>query len=100
MGRIHRYRQEDCLILNLVSTNTREGRVLQKLFERIKKIADDLDPKRTGTVFNELGDVFLPINLPDSPELSNSALETRVAFSIPAFSIVARMGGPLSRADT
>jgi len=59
MGRIHRYLQEkDCLILNFVSTNTREGRVLQKLFERIKKIEDDLDPKRTGAVFNVLGDVF------------------------------------------
>jgi SNF2 family DNA or RNA helicase len=31
MGRIHRYGQEkDCLIFNFVSTNTREGRVLQK----------------------------------------------------------------------
>ena len=59
MGRIHRYGQEkDCLILNFVSINTREGRVLQKLFERIKKIEDDLDPKHTGTVFNVLGDVF------------------------------------------
>ncbi len=59
MGRIHRYGQEkDCLILNFVSTNTREGRVLQKLFERIRKIEDDLDPKRMGTVFNVLGDVF------------------------------------------
>ncbi|MDQ0286289.1 superfamily II DNA or RNA helicase [Desulfofundulus luciae] len=59
MGRIHRYGQEkDCLIFNFVATNTREGRVLQKLFERIKKIEDDLDPKRTGKVFNVLGDVF------------------------------------------
>ena len=59
MGRIHRYGQEkDCLIFNFVSTNTREGRVLQKLFERIEKIEDDLDPKRTGKVFNVLGDVF------------------------------------------
>ena len=59
MGRIHRYGQErDCLILNFVSTSTREGRVLHKLFERLKKIEDDLDPKRTGTVFNVLGDIF------------------------------------------
>ncbi len=59
MGRIHRYGQEkDCLILNFVSTNTREGRVMQKLFERLKKIEDDLDPKRTGKIFNVLGDVF------------------------------------------
>lgn len=59
MGRIHRYGQEkDCLILNFVSTNTREGRVLEKLFDRIEKIEEDLDPKRTGKVFNVLGDVF------------------------------------------
>lgn len=59
MGRIHRYGQEkDCLILNFVSTNTREGRVMGKLFERIQMIEDDLDPKKTGKVFNVLGDVF------------------------------------------
>ena len=59
MGRIHRYGQEkDCLIFNFVATNTREGRVLHKLFERIQDIEDDLDPKRTGKVFNVLGDVF------------------------------------------
>jgi hypothetical protein len=59
MGRIHRYGQEkDCLIFNFVSTSTREGRVLQKLFERIAQIELDLDPKQTGKVFNVLGDVF------------------------------------------
>ena len=59
MGRIHRYGQEkDCLIFNFVSTNTREGRVLSKLFERIEAIQDDLDPKRTGMIFNVLGDIF------------------------------------------
>jgi len=63
MGRIHRYKQEkDCLIINFVSTNTREGRVLGKLFERIEEIEKDLDPKQTGTVFNVLGEVF-PSNL-------------------------------------
>jgi superfamily II DNA or RNA helicase len=59
MGRIHRYGQDkDCLIFNFVSTNTREGRVLSKLFERIRAIELDLDPERTGKVFNVLGDVF------------------------------------------
>ena len=59
MGRIHRYGQEnDCLILNFVSVKTREGRVLQKLLERIDNIEKDLDPQRTGKVFNVLGDVF------------------------------------------
>ena len=59
MGRIHRYGQEkDCLIFNFVATNTREGRVLQKLFERLVLIEADLDPHRTGKVFNVLGDLF------------------------------------------
>jgi superfamily II DNA or RNA helicase len=59
MGRIHRYGQEkDCLIFNFVATNTREGRVMEKLFERIQQIEADLDPGRTGKVFNVLGDVF------------------------------------------
>jgi len=62
MGRIHRYGQEkDCLIFNFVAINTREGRVLQKLFERIEKIEMDLDPDHTGKVFNVLGDA-LPSN--------------------------------------
>jgi hypothetical protein len=62
MGRIHRYGQvNDCLIFNFVSTNTREGRVLEMLFERIKKIENDLDPNRTGKIFNVLGDI-LPSN--------------------------------------
>ena len=59
MGRIHRYGQEkDCYIQNFVATNTREGRVFEKLFERIEQIELDLDPNRTGKVFNVLGDVF------------------------------------------
>ena len=59
MGRIHRYGQEkDCLIFNFVATNTREGRVLHKLFERLEKIENDLDPTRSGKVFNVLGDIF------------------------------------------
>lgn len=63
MGRIHRYLQnKDCLILNFVSTNTREGRVLEKLFDRIEQIEKDLDPNKTGKVFNVLGDIF-PANL-------------------------------------
>ncbi len=59
MGRIHRYGQEkDCLILNFVAINTREGRVLQKLFERLAEIEKELDPNKTGKVFNVLGDIY------------------------------------------
>jgi superfamily II DNA or RNA helicase len=62
MGRIHRYGQEkDCLIFNFVATNTREGRVFDKLFERIRQIELDLDPNQTGKIFNVLGDL-LPVN--------------------------------------
>jgi superfamily II DNA or RNA helicase len=59
MGRIHRYGQDkDCLIFNFVAINTSEGKVLWKLFERIRAIEIDLDPERTGKVFNVLGDIF------------------------------------------
>lgn len=59
MGRIHRYGQDkDCLIFNFVAINTSEGKVLWKLFERIRAIEMDLDPERTGKIFNVLGDIF------------------------------------------
>ena len=60
MGRIHRYGQEhDCLIYNFVAINTREGRVLQKLLERLKEIRRELG---TDQVFDVIGEVF-PSNL-------------------------------------
>ena len=41
MGRIHRYGQRhDCLIFNFVATNTIEGRVLQRLLDRLQEIRD------------------------------------------------------------
>ncbi len=44
MGRIHRYGQrKDCLIFNFVATNTIEGRVLQRLLEKLQEIRDALD---------------------------------------------------------
>jgi superfamily II DNA or RNA helicase len=60
MGRIHRYGQKhDCLILNFASTNTREGRVLQKLLGRLAEIRKELG---TDQVFDVVGEV-LPANL-------------------------------------
>lgn len=60
MGRIHRYGQEhDCLVLNFVAMNTREGRVLQKLLERLREIRHELG---TDQVFDVVGEVF-PANL-------------------------------------
>jgi hypothetical protein len=56
MGRIHRYGQhKDCLIFNFVATNTIEGRVLQRLLEKLQQIRDALDD---DAVFNVVGEVL------------------------------------------
>ena len=56
MGRIHRYGQrKDCLIFNFVATNTIEGRVLQRLHEKLQEIRDALDD---DAVFNVVGEVL------------------------------------------
>ena len=56
MGRIHRYGQRrDCLIFNFVAGNTIEGRVLQRLHEKLKEIRDALDD---DAVFNVVGEVL------------------------------------------
>jgi hypothetical protein len=60
VGRIHRYGQEhNCLIFNFVAHNTREGRVLAKLHDRLKEIRRELG---TDQVFDVVGEVF-PANL-------------------------------------
>ena len=56
MGRIHRYGQRhDCLIFNFVASNTIEGRVLQRLLDKLQEIRDALDD---DTVFNVVGEVL------------------------------------------
>src|SRR5205807_2071217 len=56
MGRIHRYGQEhDCLIFNFVAVNTFEGRVLDKLLERLAVIRKELG---TDQVFDVVGEVL------------------------------------------
>ncbi len=62
VGRIHRYGQErDCTIINFVAENTREGRVLQKLLDRLREIRRELG---TDQVFDVVGEIF-PSNLLD-----------------------------------
>jgi superfamily II DNA or RNA helicase len=61
MGRIHRYGQrKDCLIFNFVATNTIEGRVLQRLLERLQEIRDALED---DAVFNVVGEVLPPAHV-------------------------------------
>jgi len=56
MGRIHRYgQQRDCLIFNFVATNTIEGRVLQRLLDKLQEIRDALDD---DAVFNVVGEIL------------------------------------------
>lgn len=56
MGRIHRYGQrKDCLIFNFVATNTIEGKVLQRLHEKLQEIRDALDD---DAVFNVVGEIL------------------------------------------
>ncbi|MCK8600141.1 helicase-related protein [Desulfoferrobacter suflitae] len=56
MGRIHRYGQrKDCLIFTFVATNTIEGRVLQRLLEKLQEIRDALDD---DAVFNVVGEIL------------------------------------------
>ncbi len=56
MGRIHRYGQEkDCLIFNFVARNTVEGRVLERLLDKLQEIRDALDD---DAVFNVVGEVL------------------------------------------
>jgi superfamily II DNA or RNA helicase len=56
MGRIHRYGQtSDCLIFNFVATNTVEGRILDKLLEKLDEIRKALD---NDAVFNVVGEIL------------------------------------------
>jgi len=59
MGRIHRYGQErDCLIVNFVAANTREGQVLERLLERLWEIRKELG---SDQVFDVVGEI-VPAN--------------------------------------
>ncbi len=55
MGRIHRYGQtREVFIFNLVASDTREGRVMTALFEKLKEIKEALGSDK---VFDVLGDI-------------------------------------------
>ena len=63
MGRIHRYGQtRDVRIVNLVASNTREGRVLQVLFDKLEAIRGEL---RSDKVFDVIGRLFENASLKD-----------------------------------
>ena len=61
MGRIHRYKQtRTVVLLNLVAEDTREGRVLKVLLEKMQKMRDELNDDK---VFDVIGQQFSQISL-------------------------------------
>lgn len=63
MGRIHRYgQQNEVHIYNLVAVDTREGRILEKLFEKLDRMKEHLGSDR---VFDVIGDVLSGTSLKD-----------------------------------
>ncbi|RMG31751.1 MAG: DUF3883 domain-containing protein, partial [Methanobacteriota archaeon] len=61
MGRIHRYgQQKEVYVFNLVAIDTREGRVLNKLFEKLEEIRKALGSDK---VFDVLSEVYYNRNL-------------------------------------
>ena len=64
MGRIHRYGQkhDPVVILNLVAGNTREGRVLKALLDKLETIRGQL---RSDKVFDVIGRLFENLSIRD-----------------------------------
>jgi CRISPR/Cas system-associated endonuclease/helicase Cas3 len=61
MGRVHRYgQQKEVYIFNLVAQDTREGKVMKNLFDKLEEIRRVL---RTDKVFDVIGEVFYGRNL-------------------------------------
>ena len=64
MGRIHRYGQahDPVIILNLVATGTREGRVMKTLLDKLESIRREL---KSDKVFDVIGRLFQDISMKD-----------------------------------
>ncbi len=61
MGRIHRYgQQKEVFIFNLVANDTREGKVLTRLFEKLEEIKVAMGSDK---VFDVLGEIMQQTNL-------------------------------------
>lgn len=61
MGRIHRYGQKkEVYVINLVASDTREGAVFTRLFEKLEIIRDELG---TDRVYDVIGELFPQRNL-------------------------------------
>jgi superfamily II DNA or RNA helicase len=63
MGRIHRYGQaEEVYVFNLVAQNTREGKVMQRLLQKMEIIREQIGSDR---VYDVISDIFENVDLDD-----------------------------------
>lgn len=69
MGRIHRYGQkhDPVVILNLVASKTREGKVLKVLLEKLEKIRKEL---QSDKVFDCIGRIFQDVSIKQYMEIA------------------------------
>ena len=78
MGRIHRYKQKQkVVLLNLVAEDTREGRVLKVLLEKMQKMREELNDDK---VFDVIGQQFSQISLKEL--ITNAITENQTDASI------------------
>ena len=78
MGRIHRYKQKRTVVLlNLVAQDTREGRVLKVLLEKLEQMRQELSDDK---VFDVIGQQFSEISLTDL--ITQAIAENRTDASI------------------
>lgn len=78
MGRIHRYKQtRTVVLLNLVAEDTREGRVLRVLLEKMQNMREELNDDK---VFDVIGQQFSQISLKEL--ITRAITENQVDASI------------------
>ena len=78
MGRIHRYKQtRTVVLLNLVAKDTREGRVLKVLLEKLQRMRDELNDDK---VFDVIGQQFSQVSLTEL--ITKAIMENQTGASI------------------
>ena len=78
MGRIHRYKQKRTVVLlNLVAQDTREGRVLKVLLDKLEQMREELSDDK---VFDVIGQQFSEISLTEL--ITQAITENRTDASI------------------
>lgn len=77
MGRIHRYGQQHdpVMILNLVASKTREGRVLYTLLDKLERIRKEL---QSDKVFDVIGRLFEGVSIKQYMEIAVAEDQTDV----------------------